>query len=107
MRHSLYFLHWSQKHQNFSRWFFAVNVDDGLEYLEKIVFRWFFEIVYSHLVQSTCNVYRFNLELPGLLFVVLIDGEEGNECIIIDSRWSDDQFKVISTLHDAFEEAEQ
>lgn len=107
MRHSFDFLYRCQKHQNLSRWFFSIDINNGLEHLEKIVLRRFFEVMNGDLMQPTCYIDRFYAQFPPLTLVIPIQAEKPTNSLIIDGRRRDDQFQILSSLHDAFEEAEE
>ena len=107
MRHSLDLLDRGQKDQNLSGWFFSVNVNNGLEHLQKIIFGGFLEVMNGYLMQPTCYIDRFYAQLPPLILVIPIQCEKTTNSLIIDGRRRDDQFQVLPSLHDAFEETEE
>ena len=107
MRHSLDLLDRGQKDQNLSGWFFSVNVNNGLEHLQKIIFGGFLEVMNGYLMQPTCYIDRFYAQLPPLILVIPIQCEKAANSLIIDRRRRDDQFQVLPSLHDAFEETEE
>lgn len=107
MRHSLDLLDRGQKDQNLSGWFFSIDINNGLEHLQKIILGWFLEVMNGYLMQPTCYIDRFYAQLPPFILVIPIQCEKATNGFIIDRCRRDDQFQVLPSLHDAFEEAEE
>ena len=94
--HAFDFFDGGEEDKDVSCWFFAVDVDDGLEDFEEVVAGGLAEVVDEDLVQSSGDIDPFDCEWFSLFFVLALEEEEVGDGLGVGGGGGDDDFEVVA-----------